>query len=214
MASVSSIVKDVVKGNKLLHEAARQGILSYGAVAERIKKRVESAFGSPVKESAIVMSLRRYAETAAEKESERRLEIKSEMILKTELAYVSFAKTPDFLKKIETFYGELNPEKDIFNVIQGNYEISIITNGKYMEQLEKLLGKDVSVKEKELVSLSITFEKGFSYVPGIIFSITRKLYWESVNIFELITTPTELTFLFQQKDAMKAYNAIQEMMHE
>ena len=62
MASVSSIVKDMVNGNKLLHEATCQGILNYAAVAEKIKERVEKEFGKPVKESAIVMALRRYSE--------------------------------------------------------------------------------------------------------------------------------------------------------
>ena len=48
--------------------------------------------------------------------------------------------------------------------------------------------------------------------PGIIFEVTRKLYWEDVNIFELITTATELTFIFRQKDSLKAYKAIEELI--
>ena len=215
MASVSSIVKSLVNGNKLLHEAACQGILNYAAVAEKIKERVEKESGKPVKESAIVMALRRYAETAAEKDKVHQPDMKSELIMKTGLAYLSFSKTPDFLEKLETFYRELDPGRDILNVIQGNYETSIITNGRYVQRLKKLLeAGSISVTERELVSLSITFAKEFSYTPGIIFSITRKLYWEGINIFELITTPTELTFLFNKKDSMKAYNAIQEMMDE
>ena len=213
MASVSSIVKDMVNGNKLLHEATCQRILNYAAVAEKIKERVEKEFGKPVKESAIVMALRRYSETAAAKDAVRQPSIKSEIIMKTGIAYLSFSKMPDFLEKLRTFYKELDPRRDIFNVIQGNYETAIITNGKYMQRLKKLLETgSISVNERELVSISITFAKDFSYTPGIIFSVTRKLYWEGINIFEIITTPTELTFLFHQKDAMKAYNAINELM--
>ena len=213
MASVSNIVRNLVNGNKLLHEAACQGILNYAAAAEKIKERVEKEFGRPVKESAIVMAIRRYSETTAEKEEVRHPGIKTEVIMKTGIAYLSFSKMPDFLEKLETFYRELDPRRDIFNVIQGNYETAIITNGRYLQRLKKLLETgSISVNEKELVSVSINFAKEFSYSPGIIFSVTKKLYWEGLNIFELITTPTELTFLFHQKDAMKAYSAINEML--
>lgn len=213
MASVSNIVRNLVNGNKLLHEAACQGILNYAAAAEKIKERVEKEFGRPVKESAIVMAIRRYSETAAEKEEVRHPGIKTEVIMKTGIAYLSFSKMPDFLEKLETFYRELDPRRDIFNVIQGNYETAIITNGRYLQRLKKLLETgSISVNERELVSVSISFAKEFSYSPGIIFSVTKKLYWEGLNIFELITTPTELTFLFHQKDAMKAYSAINEML--
>ena len=67
----------------------------------------------------------------------RQLSIKSEIIMKTGLAYFSFSKMPDFLEKIRIFYNELDPQRDIFNVIQGNYETAIITNGKVHAAPEK-----------------------------------------------------------------------------
>jgi len=215
MASVSGIVKNIAMENKLLSEGIRQGILSYGAVAEKIKKRVENELGSSVKESAIIMALRRHSETVSRKEEGKPFHLKSEIIMKTGLAYTSFSKMPDFPEKLERFYKTLNPEKDTFNIIHGNYEISIITNEKHSAKIKELLGKDnLKAEEKGLVSLSVTLGKDFAYTPGVIFTVTRKLYWDNVNIFELLTTSTELTFLFQQKDAMRAYNAITELMKE
>ena len=38
--------------------------------------------------------------------------------------------------------------------------------------------------------------------------------WEKINIFEIVSTMTELTFILSKKDSMKAYNALQELMGE
>lgn len=212
MASVSSIVKELVTENKLLQEGMRQGLLSYGAVAEKIKARVENEHGSKVKESAIVMALRRYSENVSKKES-KKIKISSDILMKTGLAYLSITKTPDVLNKLEKFYRNINAEKDTLNIIHGNHEISIITNQKYGKKIKELIGRShVKSEEVNLVSLSINLGRDFLYTPGIIFTVSRKLYWDDVNIFELITTATELTLLFQQRDAMKGYNAINELL--
>jgi len=213
MASVSSIVKKIVSQNKLLQEGMRQELLSYGAVADTIKRKVENEFGAKVKESAIVMALRRFSEMNAKKESEKRLAIKSEIIMKTGLGYMSIRKDPTFLEKLEKFYKKLDHEKGTFNVIQGNYEIQILTNEKYISKIKQLLGSDMVIaEENDLVSISLTLGKEFAHTPGILFEVTRKLYWEDVNIFELLTTATELTLIFQQKYATKAYEAINDLI--
>ncbi len=49
------------------------------------------------------------------------------------------------------------------------------------------------------------------YTPGVIFAAARKLYWDNASIFELVTTATELTFIFMKKDAMRAYASLQEL---
>ncbi len=215
MATVSSAVRGIAESNKLVQEAMRQGIASYGALAERLKEAVENETGKKVKESAIVMALRRHSENLSKKDARERIKLGSEIIMKTGLAYLSFAKIPNFLERLEEFYRKLNHERDTLNIIHGNYEISVITNEKHRKKIKELLGKE-SLKSEEsgLVSISLTLGKDFAYTPGILFEVTRKLYWSGINIFELITTATEMTFLFQQKDAIKAYGAIQELVKE
>ena len=74
-------------------------------------------------------------------------------------------------------------------------------------------GEKMLSKESDLVALTIIFDsKDFFNTPGVIFSAIRKLAWEQINIFEIISTMTELTFILSKKDSMKAYNALQEMV--
>ena len=98
-------------------------------------------------------------------------------------------------------------------MIHGTTEISIITNQRYKDKVLKLLkGEKIINIEENLVSLSLRFSKEFFYTPGVISSIIRKLAWEGVNIFEIVSTFTELTIITSKKDAMKGYNALESMM--
>ena len=62
MESVSSLVKQLLNRKPFLFEAFSRGILSYGNLAEEFKPVIEKSLGKEVKESAIVMALRRYAD--------------------------------------------------------------------------------------------------------------------------------------------------------
>ena len=63
------------------------------------------------------------------------------------------------------------------------------------------------------MSLTIIFKsERFTDTPGVIFNIVRKLAWENINIYEIISTMTELTFILSKKDSMKAYDVLHELV--
>jgi aspartokinase len=61
------------------------------------------------------------------------------------------------------------------------------------------------------VTLTLTFTKDFLYTPGVLFNIIRNIAWDNINIFEIVSTYTELTFVIHKKDAMKGYNALEKI---
>ena len=56
------MVKKLVSENTFLLEAISKDLISYGNLAEQLKPEIEKELGKKVKEAAIVMALRRYAE--------------------------------------------------------------------------------------------------------------------------------------------------------
>ena len=217
MVTVSAIVKKLVNEKPLLQEGLRQGIINFAALAERIKPQVEQQFGVSINDAAVIMALRRHSEEIKANDVKKiRFEPHVQLTLKTNLIYFSVKRSPQLFKKLEALYKSFNYEAgDTFNVIHGNYEVSIITNDKYEKNvLTGLEREQITTNEKNLVSISMALEKDFLYTPGVLFAVTRKLYWDNINIFEIVTTATELTFIFQKGDAMKAYASIQEIIEE
>jgi len=102
---------------------------------------------------------------------------------------------------------------DTLNIIYGRWEVSIIANERYREKMFELFKteKVLNVK-KELLSLTLTFSQEYFYTPGVMFKILRNFSWENINIFEIISTDTELTFIVDKDDAIKAYSVLEKLV--
>ena len=218
MVTTSHLVKKAVSENSFLLEAMSKELISYGNLAEQLKPEIEQELGKKVKESAIVMALRRYAEELQNFDKNiKKFKFHGEILMRTNIMDFNIVKSNSLLNKIKNIYSLVNFEKgDTLNIILGSNEVSIVTNEKYKEKLSNFLkGEKILNKKFDLVALTIVFEgKDFFTTPGVVFTAIRKLAWEQINIYEIVSTMTELTFILNKKDSMKAYNVLQELVRK
>jgi len=216
MVTVSHLVKKCVSENSFLQEAMSKELISYGNLAEQLKPEIEHELGKKVKDAAIIMALRRYADELQGYDKKiKRFSLKGEIIMRTNIIDFNVIKSSDLLNKIKNLYNLVDFRRgDILSIILGSNEVAIVTNEKYKEKLSIFLkGEKILTKEFDLVSLTIVFEgEKFLTTPGVIFTVIRKLAWEQINIFEIVSTKTELSFILSKKDSMKAYNSLQELI--
>ena len=216
MATISHLVKRAVNENSFLLEAMSKNLISYGNLAEQLKPGIEKELGKAVKESAIIMALRRHEEELDKFEkSFKKFKFKGEIIVRTHVMDFNVVKSTNLLNKIRNIYGLVDFARgDTLNIILGSNEVSIVANEKYEDKLTDFLkGEKILNREFGLVALTIIFDNtSFMTTPGVIFSAIRKLAWEQVNIYEIVSTMTELTFILSKNDSMKAYNALQELV--
>lgn len=216
MVTVSHIVKKIVSEQAFVEEALANGIISIGNLAEQIQPKIEKELNKKIKIPAVVMALRRYSDEISEhRKRMKAFDYAGEILMKTNICDVNFVKSHTLMAKLKTIHNLVNFERgDTLNVIIGNNEVSIIINEKYMEKLLKFMsGEKVLNKEEGLVALTTIFTSDdFIHTPGVVFNAVRKLAWESINIYEIVSTMTELTFILNKKDSMKAYNVLQEMV--
>jgi aspartokinase len=209
------VVKNNIEQHPMLYEVISYNLINYANLAEYLKPLIEKELGYVVKESAIVMALRRYSESIRKKDKITvPFTFNTELIMKTGIIDITIIKTPTFTNKLKKIFDLVNYSKgEILNIIHGDYEITIVINQKHEEKIKTIFSKDEIINiEKELVSLSMSFSKEFLYTPGILYKATRKLLWENVNIYENISTMTELIFIVKKKDAIRAYKALQELI--
>lgn len=217
MVTISHVVKKIIDSHPLLYEALSHNIVNYANLAEHLKPYLETELGEKVKETAVIMALRRYGEKLSIKEGQRiPFKFNPEVILKTGLSDITFVKSPSLMAKLKKVYDLVNYEKgETLNVIHGNYEITMVISERYTAKLLDLLkGEKALNVEKNLISLAMSFPIDFLYTPGILAKVTRRLFWEDVNVFENISTMTELIFIVSRNDAVKAYNALQKLIEE
>jgi len=217
MESVSSMVKKMLNQKPFLLEAFERGILSYGNLAEEFKPVIEHTLDKEVKESAIVMALRRYSE---EMRTKNHISVKKnltcEIVMKTNICDFNIKKTEGLLDRLKELYEIVNIGRgDFLNITIGNDEISIAVSDKYEDAVRDFLDGTEKLDFRDgLVSLTLIFSGDFLHTPGIIFQALRKLAWENINVYEIISTMTELTVVITRDDSIKGYEALQEFIEE
>jgi aspartokinase len=217
MPTISHVVKEVIDSKPMLFEAIAQGIVNYANLAEHIMPEIELELGKKAEQPAVVMAIRRYAEKIRPTIDKKiPFKFNSEIVMKTGLSDITIVRTPSLLSKLKKIYEMVDSDKgETLIIIQGNYEITIVISEKYQKRLlEFMKGEKVLNKEPDLVSFTMSFSKDFLYTPGILAKVTRVLAWENINVFENISTMTELIFIIHSRDAMRAYKCFQGLIGE
>ena len=216
MVSVSQAVRSIIKEKPLIYDGLLEGIISHAALAEYLLPEIEKETGKKVALPAIVMAIRRYSTSISETEGIKKKDFKfnSEIIMKTGLADLTIVKSPSSIEKLKKIYLLADYDKgDTINIIHGNYEITIVISEKHLEKVKNIL-KDEKILniENNLVSLSVSFSRDFLYTPGILAKVTRRLALENINVYESISTMTELIYIISKRDSIKAYKAMQSLV--
>ena len=217
MVTISHVVHKLVDENIYLQEAIGKGIASYGSVAKQLKPDIEEELKKEVAHYAVVAAIRRYAERMNFKFKDIRFNANtSEVNLKTNVIDINVLKTPCLFDKLKRIYDIIQFEKgDILHIIYGRNSVSIVTNERYREKILKFLQYEKIVEiEENLVSLSFTIGKTLVNTPGVLFQIVRNFAWENINIIEVISIDLEITFIVDEKDALRGYKALERLINK
>ena len=214
IVTISHAVQKLVDEKVYIQESMDKDIISYASLAKQLQPEIEEELGKKVKKHAIEMALRRYREQLKQKHKTVSFNYSSDIIMKTKICDIAVVRSPTLLGKIRKLYDIIDFERgDILNIIQGSSEVSIVTNGRYKKKfLEILKDEKILIQEEDLISLTMTFSKNFYYTPGVVFNIIRNIAWENINIYEIVSTNTELTFIIHKNDAMKGYKSLERLI--
>jgi len=215
MESISSIVKKLIDVKPFIHESIIRGIVSYANLAEILIPDIKKLYGAEVKQSAVVMALRRHADELKKNENSiAEKSIEYELTIKTNILDVNIEKRESAFSKLMRLHQIVSMEKgDFLNITIGSNEIGIAISQKYQAELDLILAGEIVLHQKtDLVAVSVLFTGDFLDTPGIIYEAVRKLAWEHINVLEIVTTMNELTFVINREDSSQAYEALQRFL--
>ncbi|MBT3304199.1 hypothetical protein HN592_04460 [Candidatus Woesearchaeota archaeon] len=215
MVSIAHLVKQWLKERAFIDEYLKEGLINYGALAEKIQPEIEADLGK-VKLLTIAMALRRYAETSKKEKVSTPSFKNFELSMKGNLCDVCVYKSPHLFKKLEEIYKLVDYNKgDTLNIIHGNHDVSILINEKFETKLKNILkGEKILHAEENLVALTVKFGESVLYTPGVDFELIKQLVIENVNLIEIVSSMIELSFIINKKDASKGYRALQEFIEK
>jgi aspartokinase len=212
---IANIVEEIVSKKPFIEEGLRKGIINVASLSEEIIPEIEKRTNETVKFSAVNMALRRLSEKIKEMPVEEikfkntDLTIRSDLI---EIIIYKDRKSSEYLKKIYSKI-EIN-QNNFLTITQGFNEIMIITNKKFEKEIVDIVGeKEIKKKIENVSSLSMKIPEELIKTPGFFFIITRSLAWENIPIVDIVSTFTEMTFILNEEDIGKSFDAIKKLIN-
>lgn len=214
---VVDYVKEYINSSPYLIEMLIEDLISGSNLARHMKVDIEKKMGEGISEGAINMAIRRYSEELKREISSntKNKNLKYELTMKSGIYDVNIVMSRSFTKNIDSLYSIIHPENgDFLNISLGEHETAILISEKYSVILNDLIKREEVISKKEnMVALTILFDDNlFLLTPGITYLATRKLAWNDINIYEIVSTLKVLTFVIEKKDSLSAYSLLEEFL--
>jgi aspartokinase len=162
-----------------------------------------------------MMALRRLAERLEERDVRApRFNEESDVTIRSNLFELTVANTKKAFDAINGFRTHVAYERgEIFTVTHGLNELTVISNRKHLAKLKESLRREqVKNVTEELSLLTVRLPQDAIRTPGYFYSLVKALAWENINIIEIVSTLTEMTFALHDKDVPRAYTLVKDVV--
>jgi aspartokinase len=216
MVTVAHVVSNIIQKRPFLEEALVNDIINYAYLADMLKPEIEKELRHEVNRYAIIMAIRRFAETLKESfVGNPQLNLDdADITITSGIFEVTVVKDSDTMKTASRLYGLVDFNKgDFLTITQGLYEITILSNTKYKNKMLDLFDKkEIKKVSTGLSSLTVRIPQKTAETVGLLYSLTKALSWENVNIYEVVSTLTEEIFIISEDDTSVAFDAIKRLI--
>ena len=97
----------------------------------------------------------------------------------------------------------------MLTITHGIYEITIIASSRLSKRIEKILENEQIIKSiYSLGALTVKIPISSFDTVGMFYNVTKILNWENINIVEIVSTLTEMTFILKEDDLSRAFDAL------
>ncbi|HLC46507.1 MAG TPA: hypothetical protein VJI75_02075 [Candidatus Nanoarchaeia archaeon] len=218
MVTISNLVHRYIMDRPFFQEALSKGILNNAALAEELMPALEKELGKKVKFSAVNMAIRRLGEQLSQSAHMElgRFDNRSDLSVKTNLFEVTFIKTQKSREIIKRVYAFIDmADNSFFTITHGMSEITLIASVHNQKEILALIPQ---VERKAVIaglnSITVSIPLKSTEHVGLFYVMCRALAWENVPIVEFVSTLTESTFVIKEKDTMRAFEALKNLIEK
>ncbi|MCB0664593.1 MAG: hypothetical protein KDC80_02170 [Saprospiraceae bacterium] len=214
--TVAELVRNYVESHPFVEEGLSDGIINYAGLARHILPVIQEQFGRPVKEGAVIMSLKRlspsyyYQVSAGIKKFLHRL---GQFTVRYDIFDYTFANSTSLIREQEKVFHYVAQHPDYFySYSKGINESTIIASRQMHEYLLDLFhSENLLAHKKDLAALTILLPKDNTEISGIYYFIFRALAWQDINVVEVISTTNEITLVVAESDLEQSFRLVRRL---
>ena len=194
-------------------EPLYEGLINYTALARKLLPKIQEKNKKATVES-ISVAVKRHVWNTESKNIDKKLKkiiSKSQLSMKDNIVHLTFPRNQIVVNNINAASQKIRWDLDEICLInQGAGEITVIIDKSNLN-----LFKDYDDKKGKLAVLTIKEspikqkDKGID-VPGLYAYFINQLSKRGINIIEIISTSSQVSFIIEEKDLTNSYSIIKE----
>ena len=217
MKTIASCVETIVLEQPFLEEALSKEIINYSALASLLQEEVSKTLGKPVKSGAIMMALRRYKDRLSISKPYYRLNALIEQLgditLRSNLSDFTFRNSNTLINSQADILNKIKNKSHIFytftrGILESNIIISSSEKAAILESFKK---EDCIALQENLSAISLVLPKHNTKVAGLYYQILKRLAWQNVSLYEVISTTNEFTIVVEDAYVDSAFSIIKNL---
>ncbi len=167
----------------------------------------------PVKVGSIIMALRRYQppiEMANTVKLEKTLKNLGDITLRSDILDYTFKNSNTLMDSHSKMMEVIKKQTHLFYTFtKGIYESNILISSSLKEEIDKHYTGEICTEIKDnLSAITIGLPKDNTKTSGLYYQFFKRLAWEGISLYEVVSTTNEFTILVEDELVDKAFSAI------
>ena len=213
MKTIASCVQEILVSRPFLEEALAREIINFSALAKDLNTTISEMLRKPVKDGAIMMALRRYDPPMNTQNTVRLKNVfknLGDITVRSNLSDFTFQNSKTLINSHSKVLEKINTKHQIFYAFtRGIFESNIMSSTSEKESIFEVFKNEILIGfHDNLSAISINLPEGNSKIVGLYYQIFKRLAWENVTLYEVISTTNEFTILVEDHLVDKAFSVI------
>ena len=213
MKTITNCVEDILITQPYLEEALSRGIINFSALAEELVEPITTMLKKPVKSGAIMMALRRYNSPIVPGHSlkmKRIIDNLGDITVRSNLTDFTVKNSHTLIQNHSKILEKVKGESKLFYTFtRGIHESNIIISSSLKPFiLDCFKNENFIAIQDNLSAISINLPEDNSKIAGLYYHFFKRLAWEGIVLYEVVSTTNEFTILVEEDFVDKAFSAI------
>ena len=213
MKTIATCVEEILVSQPFLEDALTRNILNYSALSEELRDPISKMLRKPVKSGAIMMALRRYSppkEMANKIKLNKVLQNLGDITVRSNLSDYTFKNSSSLIHSHLKMLEVLKEDPQIFYTFtRGVHESNVLITTTLKKQIEESYKNETcTTLQDHLSAITIGLPKENTKIAGLYYQFFKRLAWEGISLYEVVSTTNEFTILVEEDNVDKAFSAI------
>ncbi|MBU3820860.1 hypothetical protein KO566_02205 [Flavobacteriaceae bacterium XHP0103] len=217
MKTVSNCVEDILITQPYLEEALSRNIINFSALALELTEPISKMLKKEVKPGAVMMALRRYNPpptlSANSVRMKKFMQGLGDITVRSNLTDFTVKNSDTLIDNHAKVLERINAEPKLFYAFtRGIHESNLIISSSLKDFIVDHFKRETFLEVQDgLSAVSVNLPQDNSKIAGLYYHFFKRLAWEGIVLYEVISTTNEFTILVEDEFVDKAFAAIKKV---